>query len=63
MQQTLVQAKRMFAGELSAQEFLQGLDRDLLRMITEVCAKIAISRSQLLTELQARLAKNAARGL
>lgn len=57
MQQTLAQAKRMFAGELSAQEFLKDLDRGLIRMITEVCAKIAISRSQLLTELQARLAK------
>jgi hypothetical protein len=57
MQQTLAQAKRMFAGELSTQEFLQGLERDLIRMIIDVCAKIAISRSQLLTELQAKLAK------
>ncbi|HEX4348854.1 MAG TPA: hypothetical protein VH251_00630 [Verrucomicrobiae bacterium] len=57
MQQTLAQAKRMFAGELSAHEFLKGLDRDLIRMITDVCAKIAISRSGRLTELQTKLAK------
>ncbi len=57
MQQTLAQAKRMFAGELSAQEFLKGLDRDLIRMITEVCARIAISRSGRLTELQTKLAR------
>jgi len=57
MQQTLAQAKRMFAGELSAHEFLKGLDRGLVRMITDVCAKIAISRSKLLTELQVKLAK------
>jgi len=57
MQQTLAQAKRMFAGKQSAREFLKGLDRSLLRMIIEVCAKIAISRSERLTELQSKLAK------
>jgi len=38
-------------------EPLGGAHRDLIRMITDVCAKIAISRSRRLTELQARLAK------
>jgi hypothetical protein len=51
MEQTLAQAQRMFAGKLSAREFLQGLDGRLLRMITDVCAKIAISRSELLAKL------------
>jgi hypothetical protein len=54
---TLAWAKRRFVGELSAQEFRKGLDREFIRMIREMCAKIVISRSEHLTEPQVKLAK------
>lgn len=47
----LLQARKMFAGELTARDFLAGLDRDLVRSLTEACARIAVSRRQGLLSL------------
>ena len=47
----LEQAKKMFAGELSARDFLGGLDREMVRSLTQACAHIAISRREALLAL------------
>ncbi len=49
------QAKRMFAGELTGHEFLASLDRDMLRGMIGACARIAISRRELLQKLESSL--------
>ena len=51
MEQALVQANRMFAGEISPQTFLSGLDPALVASIARACAKIALSRSAALLAL------------
>jgi CRISPR/Cas system-associated endoribonuclease Cas2 len=53
----LQQSKRMFAGELSPLEFLKSLDREMIRVITNACAHIAISRHEALLKLQIKLSK------
>jgi hypothetical protein len=40
----MAKAKRMFAGELTPEDFLRALDGDLVRAIAEACANIAVSR-------------------
>ncbi len=50
--QVLLQAKRMFEGELSGRGFLQGLDRSMVHAIIDACAQIAISRQVRLFELK-----------
>ena len=47
----LAQAKKMFADELSARDYLGGLDRDMVRSLTQACAHIAISRREPLLAL------------
>lgn len=44
MTAALAQAKRMFAGQLSAVEFLQGLDSTMVRGVIHACSKLALSR-------------------
>jgi hypothetical protein len=53
--QALQHSKRMFAGELSAFEFLKSLDPGMLKAITDACANIAISRREILLKLQIKL--------
>ncbi len=47
----LAQAGKMFAGELPARDFLGGLERGMVRSLTEACAKIAVSRREALLNL------------
>jgi hypothetical protein len=54
-QRALVQAKRMFAGELPAREFLSGLDREMVRAVARACAEIALSRRDALLALEKAL--------
>ena len=49
--QALVQARKMFSGELTARDFLAGLDQTLVRSLTQACARIAVSRRQGLLSL------------
>ncbi|MEQ1775648.1 MAG: hypothetical protein ABL891_17865, partial [Burkholderiales bacterium] len=53
--QALVSAKQMFAGELSALEFLGGLNRDMVRALIRACARIALSREAPLLALEQAL--------
>jgi hypothetical protein len=47
----LEQAKKMFVGELTARAFLGGLDREMVRALTQACARIALSRTDALLAL------------
>ena len=49
--QALAQARKMFAGELLARDFLGGLERGMVRSLTEACAQIAVSRREALLNL------------
>ncbi|MBF0635423.1 MAG: hypothetical protein HQK85_12285, partial [Nitrospinae bacterium] len=51
-------AKRMFESELSAFDFLKGLDREMISAIIGACAKIATSRRDALLKLQTTLFKS-----
>jgi hypothetical protein len=55
--QALQQSKRMFAGELSALEFLKSLNPEMIKAITDACAHIAISRREALQKLQIQISK------
>ena len=52
---TLFQAKRMFDGDLSAIDFLKGLEPVMLETIMTSCAKVNSLRKEALITLQARL--------
>jgi hypothetical protein len=54
-QHALRHAKRMFAGDLPAREFLSGQDREMVRAVTQACAQIALSRSDALLALEKAL--------
>ena len=47
----LTEARKMFDGQLTPRDFLAGLDRTLVRSLTEACARISVSRRQALTDL------------
>ena len=49
------QAKKMFAGELAPGDFLKGLDRQMVRVVTKACAQIALSRKEALLALEKTL--------
>ncbi len=49
------QAKKMFAGELAPRDFLKGLDRQMVRVVTKACAQIALSRKEALLALEKTL--------
>jgi len=51
-QKALVSAKRMFAGEQTAQDFLGGLNDDMVRALVHACARIALSRKDSLLALE-----------
>jgi hypothetical protein len=51
----LLRAKQMFAGELAALDFLTGLDRAMVRAVTQACGRIALSRSHALHALDKTL--------
>lgn len=53
MRAALVQAKAMFAGALTQQQFLQSLEPSMVRSLTLACAEIAMSRRSALLALAA----------
>jgi hypothetical protein len=52
VRQVLERAEQMFAGERPAADFLAGLDRALVRAVTQACGQIALSRRQALLALE-----------
>ena len=50
-QQALEQARRMFDASLAPREFLQALDRGMVRAVIDACSRIAVSRKAALQEL------------
>jgi hypothetical protein len=52
VRQALEQARRMFAGELPAPDFLGGLDPAMVRAVTRACGQVALSRRQALLGLE-----------
>ncbi len=52
---TLLQAQKMFDGDLSPQSFLKTLDKTMLRTIIHACARVAVSRAEALLVLESSL--------
>lgn len=61
--QALQLSKCMFAGEMSAFEFLKSLDQEMIGAIADACAHIAISRREALLKLKIKLSRTASRSL
>ena len=55
MRVAIVQARRMFDGLISPFEFLNTLDRDMVRAVVRACAMIALSRREALLALEKTL--------
>jgi hypothetical protein len=51
----LSMAKQMFAGDLTAQDFLRSLDQNMVRALIRACARIALSRETPLLALEKTL--------
>ncbi len=51
----LQKAKQMFAGELTARDFLAGLNPEMVRALIRACARIALSRQEPLQALEKAL--------